>query len=73
MSETDIRRILEAIARLEEKVVAIGADNVRGEQVHKDHETRIRALERVRWLIGGAFFAIGTPVGAFAYRVLSGS
>lgn len=72
MSESDIRRILEALARVETKVEAIQADNVRGEGVHKDHEGRLRALERVRWLIAGSCLSVGSGAGALAYKLLAG-
>lgn len=70
MSESDIRVILVAIGRLEEKVDGIGKDNIRGETVHQDFEKRIRSLEKVRWLIAGACLAVGGTGGALAYKVL---
>lgn len=70
MSETDIRRILEAIARLETKVEGIGADNVRGDQIHQDHETRLRGLERVRWVIAGACLTVGGGGGVALSKLL---
>lgn len=72
MSESDIRVILAALARVETKVEAIQADNERGEGVHQDHETRLRALERVRWLIAGACVTLGTGVGALLQKTLAG-
>lgn len=72
MTTTEVQQILVALARVEGKVEAIQADNKRGEDVHRDHESRIRALERVRWMIGGlAFVAGGGSVGAFV-KVLGG-
>lgn len=72
MSESDIRRILEAIARLETKVEGIGADNVRGEEVHKDHENRLRSLERVRWLIAGACLVAGGGTVTVVQQIIGG-
>jgi hypothetical protein len=64
VSESDINRILVAIARVEEKVAGIVADNTRGEAVHQDHETRLRRLEQFRWLIVGAACAASGTGGA---------
>jgi hypothetical protein len=70
VSESDIRVILAALARVETKVEAIQADNVRGETVHQDHELRLRSLERVRWVIVGACLAAGGTGGAALTKLL---
>lgn len=49
MSTDDVNAILLRIATFEATIVtrldSLVADNVRGEQVHRDHETRLRTLE----------------------------
>lgn len=72
MSESDIRILLAGLAEIKAELRAIRADNERGEGVHRDHETRLRALERVRWLIAGACVTLGTGVGALLQKTLAG-
>ena len=72
MSESDIRRILEGLAEVKAEVRGIRSDNERGEEVHKDHETRLRALERVRWLIAGAGMVLGGGAATVAQKILAG-
>ena len=49
MSTDDVNAILLRIATFEATIVtrldSLVADNVRGEQVHRDHEARLRTLE----------------------------
>lgn len=49
MTESDVNAILVAFtdfkATVTTKLDGIASDNTRGEQVHNDHEVRIRALE----------------------------
>ncbi len=63
MSESDITRLRVALARIEGDVRAIREDNRRGEEEHKDFEVRLRALERVRWLVAGACTLVGAGGG----------
>lgn len=63
MTESDVNAILVAFtdfkATVTTKLDGIASDNTRGEQVHNDHEARIRSLESVRWKIAGFAAALG--------------
>lgn len=85
MTESDVNAILVRLAAFEASVTAqlagIATDNTRGEQVHRDHEARIRTLEashsegRGVWKIltaGGAIGVLGTTVVAVVLRSLGG-
>jgi hypothetical protein len=70
----DVNVILVQLAELRATVLsrldALTADNTRGDQIHADHEQRIRALEKARWLIVGFALAVGGTGGAVANRLL---
>lgn len=66
----DMRSVMVALARIEGDVKAIRDDNAEGKDAHKDFETRIRALERVRWLVAGAAAVLGSGVGAAVSHLL---
>jgi hypothetical protein len=72
----DVNAILVRLAGMEatmvEKFNNLTSDNTRGEEIHKDHEERIRALEKVRWLVVGFALAVGGTGGALASRILGG-
>lgn len=63
MSESDIQRILERLAVIETKI-----DMSRSNA--DDHEQRIRALERFKYLMIGAAAAIGGGSGALVSKIL---
>lgn len=69
MSTDEVNQILIRLAVMDAKLDTIGTDNSRGEQVHQDHEQRIRSLERVRWAIFGFGIAIGGGSGAALTRL----
>lgn len=75
MTESDVNAILVRLAGFEATVTtqlaAIGTDNTRGEQVHQDHENRLRALEAVRWKIAGWSAALGALGGGGLFAALS--
>lgn len=52
MTESDVNAILVRLAAFEASVTAqlagIATENTRGEKVHSDHESRLRALEATR-------------------------
>lgn len=83
MSESDVNAILVRLAAFEATVTAqlagIATENVRGEGIHADHETRIRNLETARsegvgvWKVltaGGAIGMIVAGAGAVILRSL---
>lgn len=75
MSTDDVNQILVRLAGFEATVTtqlaSISTDNTRGEQVHQDHENRLRALEAVRWKIAGWSAAIGALGGGGVVAALS--
>lgn len=75
MSTDEVNQILVRLAAFEATVTAqlaaIATDNTRGEGVHQDHESRIRALEAVRWKIAGWSAAIGALGGGGVVAALS--
>jgi hypothetical protein len=72
VSDDQIRTILVAIAEVKAEVRAVRSDNDRGDAIHADHETRLRALERVRWMVAGAALLVGSGLGALATQALGG-
>lgn len=75
MTESDVNAILVAFtdfkATVTTKLDSIATDNTRGEQVHQDHEARLRALEAVRWKIAGWSAALGALGGGGVVAALS--
>lgn len=75
MSTDEVQQILVQLAELRATVTtqlaSIATDNTRGEQVHQDHENRLRALEAVRWKIAGWSAAIGALGGGGVVAALS--
>jgi hypothetical protein len=67
----------ERLVRIEAKLDAfhtIGASHEqRSDQIHADHESRIRRLERSVWLMAGAAAAIGGGAGALLAPLVGGS
>lgn len=67
MTSNEVQQIMDRLMNLEINLAAqlavIVTENKDGQTVHSDHEARIRALERVRWIATGAALLIGTGVG----------
>lgn len=80
MTGNEVNAILVAFtdfkATVTAKLDAISSDNTRGDQVHQDHETRIRNLEarasesRGVWKVVTAGGVVGAVLGASAMRLL---
>lgn len=68
MTETDVNAILVRLAGFEARVTgqidALGKENTDAEIVHRDHETRLRGLEQVRFKLAGAMALGGLFAGA---------
>lgn len=88
MTESDIRRLMVALARIEVSVEAVRAENLLGQEQHKDFEgrlreleridpidveSRLRGLERVRWIMYGAAAVLGSGITAAVTRLLGGN
>lgn len=69
MTSSEISVILQAIARVEEQIKGIQRDNEKADEVHKDHETRIRAAEKFRYLLAGALALIGGGAGGLVSKL----
>ena len=70
MSESDITRILVALAEIRGDVKAIRDENDTGKKQHEDFEDRLRSLERVRWIVVGAAGVVGSGLGAALSQLL---
>lgn len=85
MTESDIRRLMVALARIEVSVESLREENLFGQEQHKDFEgrlrslerldpvdveARMRSLERVRWALYGAACVLGAGGGAVLERVV---
>lgn len=71
MTTNDVNTILVRLAVMDAKLDGIGAENVKADALHLDHETRIRTLEAVRWKIAGWSAAIGAIGGGGVVAALS--
>ena len=73
MTTNEVQQILVRLAGLEATITGkfeqLAKDNEDGVDIHKDHETRIRALERVRWTLTGAALLVGGGLGAIAQHL----
>lgn len=69
MSESDVNRILQRLSVIETKVDEQAADAAEDRQVHKEHDQRIRYIERIMWISLGAALASGSGVAAVATHV----
>ena len=67
---TDLRV---AMARVETAIGGIVETNKGGDEVHKDHEQRLRRLERWMFLLTGAAATLGSSAGVVVSRLLGGS
>ncbi len=52
--------VVKALTRIE----AIDTVNANADQVHRDHETRLRILESFRWKVAGGAILLGGVAGA---------
>ena len=66
-----MNQILVRLAVMDAKLDSIGNENTKADALHLDHETRIRALEAVRWKIAGWSAAIGALGGGGIVAALS--
>lgn len=57
-----------ALTRLE----VIDGRNGVADQVHRDHETRLRALEAFRWKLAGVLFVVSVLAGILSAWISSG-
>lgn len=64
--------ILTAIARLEVKVDGLVGENTKADQLHLDHEQRIRRLERWMFILTGIAAAGGSAAGTIVSRAIGG-
>lgn len=75
MSESDIRVILSAIARLETKVDTLQREaveaKVKAEDLRDKFDIRITKLEQFRWLVLGAVTASSGAAGAALAKLLT--
>lgn len=69
MTDSEIR---ERLVRIETKLDGIGTDNIRGDGIHADHETRLRRLERWMFLLTGAAATLGSSAGVVVSKLLGG-
>lgn len=53
------------------KLAIIETQTATADRVHDDHETRIRGVERFRWILFGASSAVGTLAGIIAALITS--
>lgn len=70
MTDDQIRTILVALAEIRGDVKAVRSENHKADQLHRDFEVRLRALERVRWAVAGAFAVAGSGLGALVTSLL---
>lgn len=74
MPEDDIRRLMVALARIEVSIETLREENLFGQRQHQDYEsrlrkleridpvdveTRLRGIERMRWILYGAAAVAG--------------
>lgn len=64
MTADQVQELRVMLTEIKGDVKAIRAENVAADGIHKDHETRLRALERVRWIATGAALLIGGGLGS---------
>lgn len=72
MSESDIRIILSAIARLETKVDGLTKENEKADELHRELSNRISVLEKFRWLVLGAVAAASGGTATVLTKILGG-
>lgn len=70
MSESDIRVILAAIARLETKVDGLQDENKKADELHNTFASRITRLEQFKWAVLGAAGASAGAAGATIAKLL---
>ena len=72
----EVRRVLGALqvgmGRIEEKVDGFRRENDRADELHSDHETRIRRLERWMYTMTALAAAGGSAAGTALSKVLGG-
>lgn len=58
--------IYRELVGLQVRLAVIESQNSNADRVHNDHETRLRSVERFRWVLFGASSAIGSLAGILA-------
>jgi hypothetical protein len=59
-------RMRDDIVRVLAKLEALDTINEKAEDIHRDHEARLRMLEAFKWKLGGACLALGGIAGGAA-------
>jgi hypothetical protein len=66
----EFERLIRIEAKLDAWNLTATAHETRSDQIHQDHESRIRKLERSVWLMAGAAAAVGGGAGALLAPVI---
>jgi hypothetical protein len=59
------RRMRDDVVKILSKLEALDRDRQTDEDIHRDHEARLRMLEAFRWKLAGAGLALGGLAASF--------